>query len=416
PYLKFLDILAEVNPLCRNRLINNFFINAVFRGNTQRKNFAKEHNISEPFFFVVSPTMRCNLHCVGCYAGNYGPRDELSFETVDRILTDAKTMGIYFVTVSGGEPFIRKDLLQLFGKHDDIYFQVFTNGTLIDAQLAEEIAGLGNIAPVLSCEGLQQETDYRRGRGTFQKIMDAMDYLKKAGVIFGISTVAASYNYSTLMRDQFYNLLLEKGVLFGWFFQYVPIGLNPDPKLMLNPRQRIGLHEKIKEIRSSYPIFLIDFWNDGPYVDGCLAGARSGGGYFHINANGDIEPCVFVHFAVDNIKNIYHRGGHLWDALNSRLFKKIRSGQPWNTNHQMPCMVIDNPGCLRNIVKKTEASPTHQNAESIVEDPDIVSHLNTYSINMQDSLKNMDVGLLKRSKSFDCIYTQGHNKLRTRPL
>ncbi|MBW1974638.1 MAG: radical SAM protein [Deltaproteobacteria bacterium] len=229
PHIQFLEIVAKKSPACRKRLISNFFLNAVFRGRQKRKEFSRSHNTPQPFFFVISPTMKCNLHCFGCYAGNYQRKDGLSCEVIDRIFEDAKTMGIYFVTVSGGEPFFR----------NDIYFQVFTNGTLIDSTLAKKISQLGNIAPVISCEGFEEETDYRRGRGTFQRICQAMDNLREAGVIFGFSTVPASYNFSTLLREEYYQFLVEKGALFGWFFQYIPIGFRPNPALMLTPEQRV---------------------------------------------------------------------------------------------------------------------------------------------------------------------------------
>ncbi|RLB14406.1 MAG: radical SAM protein [Deltaproteobacteria bacterium] len=390
PYIQFIEIIAKKNSHCRKRLINNFFLNAVFRGIKKRREFSHNNNTSQPFFFVISPSMRCNLHCLGCYAGNYPQKDKLSYETIDQILKDAKTMGIYMVTVSGGEPFFREDILDLFAAHNDIYFQVFTNATLIDSALAKKIARLGNIAPVISCEGFEEETDYRRGKGTFQKICQAMDNLKKAGVIYGFSTVPAAYNYQTLLKEEYYKFLVDKGVLFGWLFQYIPIGFKPDPNLMLTPEQRVTLHDRVKEMRSKYPLFVADFWNDGPYVNGCLAGGRTEAGYFHINSNGDIEPCVFAHFAADNIRDIYERGGRLWDALNSDFFKEIRAGQPWNKYHQMPCMVIDNPQCLRNVVKKTHPYPTHEGAESIIEDPVLVNHLDNYSKKLEAILRERD--------------------------
>jgi MoaA/NifB/PqqE/SkfB family radical SAM enzyme len=154
--------------------------------------------------------MRCNLHCLGCYAGNYPQKDKLSYETIDQILKDAKTMGIYMVTVSGGEPFFREDLLDLFASHNDIYFQVFTNGTLIDTTLAKKISQLGNIAPVISCEGFEEETDHRRGRGTFKKICQAMDNLKEAGVIFGFSTVPALITTQLCLRKNITDFLLRR--------------------------------------------------------------------------------------------------------------------------------------------------------------------------------------------------------------
>ena len=342
--------------------------------------------------------MKCNLHCIGCYAGNYPHLAELPLEVIDKVFTDAKEMGIYFITVSGGEPFMKKGLTDLFAKHDDIMFQVYTNGTLIDMDLAKKLADLGNVAPVIALEGLEEETDYRRGKGVFKKISKAFDNLNKAGVIYGFSTVPASYNYSTLLKEDFYKFLVDKGVLFGWLFQYIPIGREPDIKLMLTPEQRVTLYEKTQEIRNKYPLFVSDFWNDGDFVNGCLAGARSGGGYFHINSKGDVEPCVFVHFAQDNIIDIYNRGGHLWDALNSSFFKAIRAGQPWGEKHQMPCMVIDHPHCLRNLVRKTHPKPTEEGVELLIQDSPISKHLDRYSAKLDSLLEEKGTGRLKKEE------------------
>lgn len=396
PYLRFFDLIAKRSVPCREKLFRNFFINAVFNGNKIREDFSRRHGISKPFFFVMSPSMRCNLRCIGCYAGNYPPRGRLSREVIDKILEDARSMGIFFITISGGEPFCEDGILDVFRTHHDMYFQVFTNGTLIDSDLAGKISRLGNVAPVISCEGFEEETDHRRGKGTFQKICAAMDNLKEAGVIFGFSTVPAAYNYSTLLDEAYYEFLVEKGALFGWLFQYIPIGTRPDPKLMLTAEQRLTVYDKVQAVRNTHPLFIADFWNDGPYVDGCLAAGRTTRGYFHINSNGDIEPCVFVHFAVDNIHRIYARGGHLWDALDSDFFRTIRAGQPWNSNHHMPCMIIDNPHCLRKVVDATRPYPTHTGAETLLCDPVLVNHLDRYSedltslLGKRDSLSDSD--------------------------
>lgn len=364
----------------REKFITNLLVGSFLVGRKKRKVFAKKRNVPACFFFVISPTMSCNLRCKGCYAAEYDKKNDLPYEIIDRIFSEAKQMGIYFITVSGGEPFTRKDLLDLFQKHSDIYFQVFTNGTLIDKNLAQKLAELGNVAPVISIEGFEKETDERRGKGVFKKICEAMDNLKEAGVIFGYSTMPTQNNWKILLEDRYYQFLERKGALFGWFFQYIPVGREPNPALMITPRQRVEINKKVHQIRKSMPLFAVDFWTDGPYVHGCLAGGRDGGGYFHINVYGDIEPCVFAQFAQDNIKEIYNRGGHLWDALNSEFFCEIRKGQPWNPDHRMPCMIIDNPQCLRKVVKENKKLyPTYPKAENIICSPSIVSHLDQYS-------------------------------------
>ncbi len=380
PSLQFIKILKQKAPACRDKFLINFFIRATLKGLSKRRRFTQKHRADyQPFFFVISPTMRCNLYCLGCYAGQYTNSNDLPFDVLDKIFSEAQKMGMYFITISGGEPFLRDDLLQLYQKHNKVYFQVYTNGTLINKNLAKQIAQLGNIAPVISIEGLKKETDQRRGKGTFKKICQAFDNLREAGVIFGFSAMPIKYNFDCLSRDDFYQFLMKKGCLFGWFFQYIPIGRNVDLDLMLTAEERLSLYEKVKAVRNQYPIFIADFWNDGKYTQGCIAAARDSQGYFHINSKGDIEPCVFVHFAQDNIIEIYKRGGHLWDGLDSKFFKAIRGGQPWNKDHRMPCMIVDNPLCLREIIQQTKAQPTHVGAESIVEDPKIIQHLDTYS-------------------------------------
>ncbi len=388
PSVQLTKKLLKKSKRCQEKLAINFFYNAVFAGRDRRIKFAQKYNTSSPFFFVISPTMRCNLKCRGCYAGQYKKEDDLPYEVMDRIFKEAKKAGIYFITVSGGEPFIRPDLLKLFKKHNDIYFQVFTNGTLIDEKLAQKIEQLGNIAPVISIEGFESETDFRRGKGVFGKAISAMVNLEKTGTIFGFSTMVTNFNWQIIVNDSFYEFLVKKGCSFGWLFQYIPIGRKPDLSLVLKPERRLAIRDKVREIRNKYPILVCDFWNDGDYVKGCLAGARGDYGYFHINTNGDIEPCVFVHFAQDNIKDIYTRGGHLWDTWNSEFFKEIRAGQPWNLDHRMPCMIIDNPQCLRNLVFNCSlVYPTEKEAKKLVEDEKIVTHLNNYSSNLAQLLK-----------------------------
>ncbi len=364
-----------LSPKARFRLAQSFFVNGLYMNRDRKERFVSTHGFNPPFFFVMSPTMRCNLRCEGCYAGRY-EKEELSFELMDRIMMEAKEIGIHFITISGGEPFLRKDdLLKLFAKHSDMYFQVYTNGTLIDKGLAKKLAEVGNVACALSLEGFENETDLRRGKGIFRRVSEAMDNLKSEGVLFGFSAVPTRRNAEVLCSEEFFDFVIEKGCFFGWFFQYIPIGMNPNVDLMMTPEQRNNFRNKLKEIRRHKPIFVADFWNDGPYMRGCMAGGRT---YFHITSKGDVEPCVFVHFAVDNIKD-----KSLREILNSDFFKAIRAHQPCSENHLRPCMVIDNPYIMRDVCAKFNAYPTHPGSESIIKDKKIVSFLDDYSENFK---------------------------------
>jgi MoaA/NifB/PqqE/SkfB family radical SAM enzyme len=361
PGVKVIDrVLHELSPEVRFRTIYNLFILALLSETSYREELRTTEGFRPPFFFVISPTMRCNLTCYGCYAGEYEQGFGLTHEVLDRIFAEALELGIHLVTLSGGEPFIRKDLFELFEKHKNMIFQVYTNGTLIDEAMVDRVSQLGNVAPVISVEGFEESTDARRGEGHFKKIMHAMDLLREKGVLFGASVTQTSKNCLEISSDEFADLMVEKGVYIIWYFQYIPIGREPDLSLMLKPQQRDEVRRRLGHIRSTRSFFICDFWNDGPYVDSCLAGGKE---YFHINSKGDVEPCVFAHFAVDNI---YDKS--LKEVLNSPFFKAIRARQPFSENPLTPCMIIDSPHALRDLVKKHEAYPTHPGAETLLDE------------------------------------------------
>jgi len=378
------NTLSNLSKNCKEKAIENFFINSEIFGRRKQKKLAKKLGFGLPWFFVISPTARCNLNCFGCYSGSY-KKDDLSFGEIDRILTEAKELGIYFITISGGEPFLREDLLDLFAKHNDMYFQVYTNGTLINKDLAKKLERLGNVAPAISIEGFEKETEDRRGKGSFNKVIKAMENLKEAGVLFGFSATQTKNNLKSISSNKFIDLMISKGCAFGWYFQYVPIGKKPNTSLMPTPKQRLELKERIKDIRKTKPIFIGDFWNDGLVVRGCLAGARPRG-YFHINCQGNVEPCVFLQFYVDNIKN-----KKLIDVIRSPFFKAIQEEQPYckNKNLCTPCALIDNPQILRKLVKEYSAKASYEGGEDTIENKKITSFLDKYSKeihNLTDSL------------------------------
>lgn len=342
-----------------SKFAENLIVNELIAAGPRREEFHSRAGFHPPFFLVLSPTMRCNLNCFGCYAGQYDKIEELNSQLIHRLLNEAREMGIYFLTISGGEPFLRKDLLDIFADHDDLYFQVYTNGTLIDRPLARTLSRLGNVLPAISVEGWEKETDRRRGRGTFKAILSAMSNLKEEGVLFGFSATATRQNNELILGEDFVQFWAAQGCFIGWYFNYIPIGKGPAMDLMPTPEQRIFRRRRLVELRQTAPIILCDFWNDGPLVGGCIAGDR----YLHINSRGEVEPCVFVHFSVDNVKE-----KALAEILNSSFFQAIRRRRPYSANHYRPCMIIDHPRILREIVRECGAHPTHPEAEMILTD------------------------------------------------
>lgn len=353
-------VLSETHPKVRRGIVVNLFVRTAWEGWAVRERIMHQEGFRPPFLLVVSPTMRCNLRCYGCYAGSYEWGEELSFETLDRLMTEAKELGIHFITVSGGEPFIRRDLMTLFEKHNDIAFHVYTNGTLINEDTAQRLAELGNVAPAISVEGFREETDARRGEGVHAKVERAMKALRDAGCIYGFSATVTRQNADLMISDRFIDHHLDLGCYFGWFFIYLPIGREPNLDLMPTPEQRDRLRQKTLEIRRTRPIFVADFWDDGPLTGGCMAGGRL---YAHINNRGDVEPCVFTHFAVDNI----HQKS-LKEALNSPFFRAIRARQPYGENVLRPCMIIDHPRVLREVVSQCGARSTDGGGEALLKD------------------------------------------------
>jgi len=339
--------------------ILNFIANATVKGEVKRKRFKEEVGFDPPVLLVISPTMRCNLQCYGCYAGRYSRTDDLGLGTFERLLYEAEAMGIYFITVSGGEPFmLGDDFLTILGRHRSILFQIYTNGMLIDRGTAVRLAQIGNAYPCISVEGFQKETDARRGDGAFKKVLDAMKALKEEGVVFGFSATATRENNDLIVSERFINFFREKGCVVGWYFHYVPVGKKPGIELMPTAEQRLFRREELVKRRARHDILLADFWNDGPMVGGCLAGGRT---YLHINSNGEVEPCVFAHFAVDNI-----REKPLRDILQSPFFTEIRRRQPYDDNLLRPCMIIDVPEVLREVVTVCGAHPTHYGADAVI--------------------------------------------------
>jgi MoaA/NifB/PqqE/SkfB family radical SAM enzyme len=352
-------VLSETHPHHRKKIISNFIVNQLLVGTNRRRAFEAERGFYPPDAMLISPTMRCNLNCYGCYAGVY-PEEDLPYEVLDRVVGECKEMGIHLVLMTGGEPFLRKDLFDLFEKHEDTIFQIYTNATLIDEKMIDRFVTLGNVVPAISLEGLKEETDGRRGTGQFDRMVRVMDGLREAGIFFAVSTTQTSRNTDVLTSDAFIDFLVEKGCILIWNFHYVPIGREPDLSLMATPEQRNRMRERLAYFRATKPMLFVDFWNDGCLTQGCIAAGRK---YFHVNARGDVEPCVFCHFASDNIKE-----KSLLEALNSMLFREIRSHQPFSENYFRACPLIDHPQKGREFALQHAEYFTHEGAEQLFTD------------------------------------------------
>lgn len=337
-----------------------------------------------PLLLVVSPTGRCNLRCEGCYAASDAARGAgLTFDIFDRILTDKRRLwDSYLTIVSGGEPFLWRDgergLLDIVEKHPTEFFMIYTNGTLITDEVARRMGELGNISPAISMEGFEEETDARRGPGVFKKILDAFERMRKHGVPFGISVTPTSKNWDVVTSDAFIDYCFEgQGAVYAWCFQYMPIGSKPDLGLMVSPENRLEMLRRTNHIVRDKKVLFADFWNSGIVSYGCISAGRSGG-QFYIDWNGDVMPCVFVPYAVDNIYAVYERGDNLETLRKTPFFEKIRE---WQNDYGFarraedvrnwlaPCPIRDDFEHLRAAAIETGARPINEAAAEALSDP-----------------------------------------------
>jgi MoaA/NifB/PqqE/SkfB family radical SAM enzyme len=360
PYIEHL--LERADPEVVKTIAVNFFINENMIGYPKQQELKKKYNCNIPWAILLDPTSACNLHCIGCWAAEYGNKLNLTFEEMDSIITQGKDMGCYVYLFTGGEPLVRKDdIIRLCEKHNDCVFSTFTNGTLIDEKFADEMLRVKNFMPAISLEGMEEATDSRRGKGTFAKVIRAMDLLRERKLLYGVSSCYTSVNYDSITSEEYYDMLIEKGAYFIWYFHYLPVGNDAAPELLPTPEQRELVYRRIREYRRKKPLFAIDFQNDGEFVGGCIAGGRR---YFHINANGDMDPCAFIHYSDSNI-----REKTLLEGMRSPLFQAYHDGQPFNENMFQPCPMLENPTRLREMVEKSGAHSTD------LQSPETADHL-----------------------------------------
>ena len=363
PYYGYIrHILKDVDPHVMKTTAVNFFINTSLVGWPKQEECRKKYGCNIPWAILLDPTSACNLHCTGCWAAEYGNKLNLSYEEIDDIIRQGKELGVYMYIYTGGEPMVRKkDLIRLCEKHNDCIFLCFTNGTLIDEAFTDDMLRVGNFIPAISLEGFESATDQRRGEGVYHKATKAMELLKKKKLIYGISACYTSANFESITSEEFFDSLIEKGAYFIWYFHYMPVGNDASPELLPTPEQRVETYRRIRHYRAVKPLFAMDFQNDAEYVQGCIAGGRR---YLHINANGDIDPCVFVHYSDSNI-----REKTLLEVLQSPIMMAYHDGQPFNDNMLRPCPMLENPEKLRKMVEGTQAHSTD------LQSPESVEHL-----------------------------------------
>ncbi len=346
-----------------------------------------------PRFIVLSPEKACNLNCEGCYAScKPGRATHLDYDTSYRIVKEAHDIfGSRFIVISGGEPFMYhsqgKSILDIFEAFSDTFFLVYTNGTFFDKKTSARMAELGNVTPAISVEGFEPETDERRGKGIHKKIVNSMTNLREVGVPFGVSVTATSKNFDILMTDEFYKYYFETmGATYMWQFQLMPIGRGKEVmNLMVNPEQRMALYNQWKRVITELKYPFADFWNSATLSNGCIAYGRWNG-YFYIDWEGRVMPCVFVPYYHEKITDVFARGGNIADAIQSPTFK---NGRKWqkdygfdSEDHQdnvlMPCSIRDHYRNFYDNILADGVKGAGVEAEEAIHDQHYIDHMTAY--------------------------------------
>jgi MoaA/NifB/PqqE/SkfB family radical SAM enzyme/nitroimidazol reductase NimA-like FMN-containing flavoprotein (pyridoxamine 5'-phosphate oxidase superfamily) len=324
----------EVNPHCRHRLMETLpgfpWGNGGF-----------------PRALVISVTSKCNYACDACFNSALKHGKTMDKEALSRIIRKAKAGGTRLFALSGGEPLLMPGLLEVIKGHRDVYFQVFTNGSLITGDIAEGLAELGNTMILISLDGNEAMTDDRRGKGAHEKAFEAMHRLRSRGVVFGCNVMVTSENVQSVTSSVFVNNLVEAGAMMIWYISYRPVGDNPDFKLLLTPEEHLKLYERIREIRNSHAIVALENLYD--FSGGCLA---TQGLATHIDPEGNLTPCPPMHFSTDNVLN----GRGLKETVEgSSMLNAIRA---FHEPGHSKCIILEKPEVLGDIIHKLGAVDT----------------------------------------------------------
>lgn len=306
-----------------------------------------------PPFLIASITSSCNLHCAGCYArhnnacGDEAPIKQLTDKDWLRIFREARDIGVGFILLAGGEPMIRHDVIRTAGEVPEILFPIFTNGTLISDSYIEILDKHRNLIPIFSIEGHQQKTDERRGEGVYKRLISAMDSLHKNNLLFGASVTVTKENIREVTSNSFIDDLYNCGCKAVIYVEYVPVS-DDSQDLAPQDEERAFLDGQMQSLRTAYDDMLfISFPGDEKSSGGCLAAGR---GFFHINSHGGAEPCPFSPYSDINVKDTSLR-----DALKSRLFTALRSGNMLTGEHSGGCVLFEQRESVEALLKREES-------------------------------------------------------------
>ena len=347
------SLWEDVDSEVLRKFFSNFIINANFYGWDIQEKARQKYGCNIPWAILMDPTSACNLHCTGCWAAEYGNKLNLSLDELDSVICQGKELGTYMYIYSGGEPLVRKDdIIRLCEKHDDCVFLAFTNATLIDKAFADEMLRVKNFVPAISVEGFEEDTDFRRGEGTFGKVMRAMEILRRKKLPFGVSCCYTGKNVETIGSEKYFDDMIAWGAKFAWFFTYMPVGVDAVPELLASAEQReVHVSSSIRAFRKTKPLFTMDFWNDGEY------GGRLHRGRQKLpvtsTPTATLSPARSSTIPIPTCAK-----KRCWRRCKARCSWPIAPTSPSTRNLLRPCPVLDNPGRLTQMVESSGANST----------------------------------------------------------
>jgi MoaA/NifB/PqqE/SkfB family radical SAM enzyme len=315
----------------------------------ERKRMDSEKNGRHiPPFLIASITTHCNLFCKGCYAranhscGEHLQETELSDQRWEALFEEAKELGVSFVLLAGGEPLLRREVIEKAAAVPEIIFPVFTNGTMMDETYLTLFDQNRNLIPVLSIEGNQAQTDARRGAGTYRILMETMNGLNQRGILYGASITVTTENLETVTSEDFIGELSQLGCKLVIFVEYVPVTASTC-SMAPGDEERAILEEKQAVLREKYEsMIFLSFPGDEKHTGGCLAAGR---GFFHINAAGGAEPCPFSPYSDTNLKDC-----SLQDALQSPLFRRLNETGMLAEEHTGGCVLFAKESQVKSLI------------------------------------------------------------------
>lgn len=299
----------------------------------------EKNGVHIPPFLIASITSSCNLHCAGCYSRcNHATQDsepvsQLTSEEWLSIFREADEIGISYILLAGGEPLLRRDIIEAAGKMQNIIFPIFTNGTYMDERYFKLFDRCRNLIPVMSIEGGQEETDRRRGEGIYEKLLSNMNSFHEKGLLFGASVTVTTVNVQEAVSADFLDSLADKGCKLVIYVEFVPV-TEESRELAPGEEERDLLKNGIGRLREEYPeMVFVSFPGDEKSSGGCIAAGR---GFFHINSHGGAEPCPFSPYSDVNVRDT-----SLKDAMQSGLFQALRDGNLLADDHAGGCVLYE---------------------------------------------------------------------------